>query len=74
MYLKTGDERILQCIEELSDYLCSRQHPNGFWVKETLPGLNRNATLEEQGQWLRVIQLADCALSIANVLKHLSEV
>ena len=71
MYIKTGDKRIQESIIELCDYLCKMQYKDGIWVKETLLGLNRSATLDEQEQWLRLVQVADCALSIANVIKYL---
>lgn len=71
LYLKTGDERILTCIEELCDYLCEMQHPEGFWVKETLPDMERMITADEQSDWIRLVQIGDCALSLSNIIKHL---
>ncbi len=71
MYLATGDERVLTGVTELADYLTEMQQPEGFWVKETLTGLNRPAAIEEQGEWLRLVQIGDCGLSLANVQKYL---
>lgn len=74
LYLATGDERIMTSIRELCDYLCEKQYPEGFWVKDTLQGLGREATLEEQeagGSWIKICQIGDCGLSLQNVLKWL---
>lgn len=74
MYRATKDERILTAIRELSDYLCKMQHEEGFWVKETIQGLGREVSLEEQeekGPWIKLCQIGDCGLSLQNVLKWL---
>lgn len=71
IYLATKDERVLVAIRELCDYLVEKQYPEGFWVKDTLQGLGREATPEEQQEWVKPGQIGDCALSIQNVLKWL---
>ena len=49
-------------------------HEEGFWVKETIQGLGREVSLEEQeekGPWIKLCQIGDCGLSLQNVLKWL---
>ena len=72
MYLETGDERIILSIEELSDFLCNTQNSKGFWGKDFLSGEELALKPEDQQQWIRISQLGDCALSIANVVKFMA--
>ncbi len=71
VYLATKDERILVSIKELCRYIAEKQYPEGYWIKDTLQGLGREATPEEQAWWIKPCQAGDCVLSLQNVIKWL---